>query len=451
MKIYRLLPLICAVSVTPAQAMLFDAWSKALSHDPDYQASLAEQDIAREDLALARSQLLPQLSAQGSRGKADAKITGTAPGGKAVNRQYDTSIWSLQLRQPLIRPAAIYAYRSTASHVAASDALRQDARQSLLTNMIVTLGHLHFAAASLEASRIATNSAEQMLNLNQRQLRAGNGTRREIAEAQIDLARARQQIADAKLEQASQEAVWQQITGDSNAYLQPLPSSLAERLPTPEGDMSVLLALASEKQPALRAAREEREAARLDIRRAFSEHLPSLDLTASRSFSESNTENTIDNTFLTNRIDLQLTLPLFSGGATQARVRQSAAKLRQAEARLDGGLAKTRAQIARSLAGLSLNREQAASSRAAADAAKINLRSAELGMVAGTATLADRVNAEAAQAIAERDQVRANIEALINWCQLQQALGQLDEDSLRTLMPLLGWKEPTQQAVSFLR
>ena len=111
MRIHQAVPLFLAISATPAHAMLFDAWSKALAHDPDYQNSVAEQDVTREDLALARSQLLPQLSAQGSKGKADAKITNIALGGKSANRQYSTSLWSVQLRQPLIRPAADSACR----------------------------------------------------------------------------------------------------------------------------------------------------------------------------------------------------------------------------------------------------------------------------------------------------------------------------------------------------
>lgn len=451
MKARLTLPLLCALSATPAHAMLLDAWSKALSHDPDYQAAIAEQDATQEDLNLARSQLLPQVNAQGSRGKADAKITGTGPGGKTVNRQYNANLWTLQIRQPLFRPASVYAYQSSAKHVAASDELRQDARQTLLANLVETLGRLHFANASLDAARVAASSASQMLNLSQRQLRAGNATRRDIADAQTALAQARQQIADAKLEQATQEATWQQLTGDTAADLQPLPFDLAERLPVPESDVSLLLADARARQPALRAAQQERDSAQLDIKRARSEYLPNLDLTASRSFNESNTENTIDTTFLTNRIDLQLTLPLFNGGATQARIRQGEALLRQADAKLNGSVTRTQTRIVRALAGLSLARQQAASSRAAAESADINLRSAVLGITAGTATLADKLNAEAAKAIAERDQTRANIEALISWSQLQQALGQLDEDSLRTLMALLGWKEPARQAVSFGR
>ena len=451
MRTHLTLPLLCALVATPAHAMLFDAWSRALAHDPDYQAAIAEQDATQEDLALARSQLLPQVNAQGSRGKADAKIMNTGPGGKTANRQYNANLWTLQIRQPLFRPSAIYAYKSSARRVAASDELRQDARQSLLANMIETVGRLHFASASLEAARIAANSASQMLNFNQRQLRAGNATRRDIAEAQTALAQARQQIADAKLEQVTQEANWQHITGDTSADLQYLPADLAERLPVPESDVSILLADARTKQPALRAAQQERNSAVFDIKRAKSEYLPSLDLTASRSFNESNTENTIDTTFLTNRIDLQLTVPLFNGGATQARIRQGEALLRQSQAKLNGHVTRTQTRIVRALASLSLARQQAASSHAAADAADINLRSAVLGITAGTATLADKVNAEAAKAIAERDQTRANIEALISWSQLQQARGILDEDSLKILMALLGWKEPAQQAVSFGR
>jgi len=434
-----------------AHAMLFDAWSKALAHDADYQVALAEPDIKREDLIQARSQLLPQIYAQGSRGKADTKIASNGTGGLTQNRTYDANLWALQIRQPLLRPAAIYAYRSSSRRVAASQAQLQDARQTLLANLLETLARLEFAEASLIAAKASTLAAEQKLNYIQRQLRAGNVTRRETTEAKTALAQAQQQIAEALLDKSTQQAAWAEITGDTQVTMPALPADLAERLPLTDTNPETLLSLANIKQPALLALAEERNALALEVERARSEHLPSLDLNASRSFSESNTENTIDTTFLTNRIDLQLTLPLFTGGATQAKVRQTQARLRQADAKLAGAVAKTQTQIARSLAGLASARQTSASAAATREAADVSLRSATLGIAAGTATVADKINAEVGKATAEREQARANTEALLYWGQLQHALGQLDEDRLRELMAVLGWKEPISQTVSFGR
>lgn len=45
--------------------------------------------------------------------------------------------------------------------------------------------------------------------------------------------------------------------------------------------------------------------------------------------------------------------------------------------------------------------------------------------------------------------MRANVQALLFWSQLQQALGLLDDDRLRALMNALEWKEPPTQAISF--
>lgn len=448
----RHLTLLLCCQAVPAQAMLMDAYRKALTHSPDYLASQAEQEGTAEELGLARSQLLPQLNASASQGVANSKVTVPGPGGHSLtaNPQYDVNLWSLQLRQPILRASSIYAYRSSARHVAASAAQMEDTRQELATTLISTLGQLHYAAASLYAARTAADSASQMLNLNLRQLHAGYGTRRDVAAAQTDLAKARKQMADAKLEEATQTAAWQMLTGDSTVDMQLLPEDLAERLPLPISDSAALLAIARDQQPALHAAREELESQRLEVRRAQSEHLPTLDLVASRSHTASNTENTIGNTYLTNRLDLQLNVPLYSGGATQARVRQSQAKLRQVEATLQGVLARTQAQIARSLAGLAQARLQAASSRSAAEAADINLRSAVLGMTAGTATLADKVNADAAHAIAVRDQIQANAEAMVHWCLLQKALGRMDSARLQELTALLGWKEPAPQQTDIL-
>ena len=111
-----------------------------------------------------------------------------------------------------------------------------------------------YSPCGFSAARTAAQAAEQRLVFMQRQLRAGNASRRDTADAMSALAQARQQLAEAALERASQMAGWAEITGDREVLLPPLPTDLAQRLPLIEESLEVLVEQARRQQPAIRKA-----------------------------------------------------------------------------------------------------------------------------------------------------------------------------------------------------
>jgi len=153
----------------------------------------------------------------------------------------------------------------------------------------------------------------------------------------------------------------------------------------------------------------------------------------SRGYIESDVESTIGSSYLTSRVVLQATLPLYSGGAIEAAVRQAQARLERSEAAIQAAEAQLRSVLAQERARLEFARRQSDGARTAGELADLTRKAAELGRSGGTATRTDLGDAERDLAGAARSQVLAEVAALISWGRIHHALGILDERVLQGL------------------
>lgn len=421
---------------TNAQAGLMQSWHDALANDPGYQSALAERDFGVEEFALARAQLLPQVSVTGSQGQGRTDIIQTS---LSSFRKYDTETWAIQLRQTLFRARTLAGYGRGEALAKAAEARLVGARQSMAARLIETAGQLALANADIANAEIALATARQVLNVSIRQLRAGETTRREQIRARSRLAKAKQDLSAAFTVRAAAEANWRAMTGQVNSPHFHLPDDLSDRLSLSSDIPDNLIANALSNNPALAAARFEVEAAKYGLKQAQGDRLPSLELIASRSFSDSDTDNTIGSAFDTTRVFIQANIPLFTGGTLSAAIRQAQARLKGAQASLSDLIARASLVITRDIASLKQAQNEASRALADRETGLIEQRSAELGKLAGTATVIDIADAENLKAQAQRDLVQANASALVAWARVQDAIGQLDEDALVHVSHLAGW------------
>lgn len=420
-----------------AQADLLASWDDALVHDAGYQNALAERDYGNEEYNLALAQLLPQVSVNAAQGQARTDIT---QGPQSVFRKYDTESWAIQLRQSIFRARAIAGYQRGEALSVAADARLLGARQSLASRLLEAITQLALADANIKTSTLSISTASQVLNVSSRQMRAGEMTRRDQIRARSRLAQAKQDLSTARTAKAAAAANWSAITGQTTPPTFHLPDDLSIRLSLEDNDVDALVAQALNQNPVLRAARSELNAARYAVRQAQGDRLPTIDLVASRSFSDSDSDNTIGSAFDTTRVMIQASIPLFTGGSVSAAIRQSQARLRAAEATINDLTARAKLTLMRDTAGLIQAQSETERSLADRETGLVEQRSAELGKLAGTATVVDIADAENLKARAQRDLVQANANALMAWVRVHDALGLLDENQLKRVNTLAGWE-----------
>ena len=183
----------------------------------------------------------------------------------------------------------------------------------------------------------------------------------------------------------------------------------------------------------LRALRANIQAAEQEVAKASAGHHPTVDLIAQRSRTQSASENTINQGYLTNTVGLQVNIPIFTGGYNSSMVRQAEAILertrQQYEARRREIELEVRKEFQNVAQGVLKVKAQEQAERSADQAVFSNQK----GFQAGTRTLVDILNAEQQRMNVRRDLANARHQYILARIKLQGLAGSLNEDEITTV------------------
>ena len=178
------------------------------------------------------------------------------------------------------------------------------------------------------------------------------------------------------------------------------------------------------------------EIAKLDIRRASSGHLPTVDAVASytdarSAFGSIPTASTITS------LGVQLNIPIFSGYATSSQVTQAIALEEKARADLDTAR-RSAAQGARTaFLGVQSGLSQVRALEAAERSSQLALEANKLGYEVGVRINIDVLNAQQQLYSTRRDLAKARYDTLVAGLKLKAAAGALSEADLAEINALL--------------
>lgn len=427
-------------SAKPTNRRLALEFRQALQNDPEYQSAIAERDGGVENLDQALAALLPQISATAQRSVNDTDSTSQTSLGPVERsfNNYPAYNVNVQVRQALYRPKSWANLAVGRAQSELSELRLLAARQDLAVRLLSIHADWSFAAASATTAEGLIAIHERLFAYAQRQFEAGDSTRTEVEVARAKLEQAKSQLAEAKASRASAQLAWEQITGitpQNASHFLPLLLSdqVAEVLPPTLPALTRLRESALSTNPLIRAQKTALVAAREALRRAQAERQPAADLYASRSQSKSALDNTIGTEFRTTQIGVQVSVPIYSGGAIDSGVRQAEAGVRRAESELNTTTARLRLQIERDWHGLDAARIEAAAQRQVGAAMRLVAETAVRGRMAGIAARGEEEQATIQLLTAQKSLSAANARALVFWGRLVAALGTLDADILDDL------------------
>ncbi len=220
------------------------------------------------------------------------------------------------------------------------------------------------------------------------------------------------------------------MTGQDYAQLNLLSERMPLALPNPK-DPEQWVRMALDNNLTLRSAGFGVEQARENIRLQKAGHYPSLDLNASRADVDTAFTRTISS-----QINLQLTIPLYSGGAVSSRSRQAAYNYEASRQNLEN----LQRDAVRTVRNAYRGQETSISQIKALDQTRVSTRSAleatQAGYEVGTRTIVDVLNAERNVYLAEREYAAARYSYIANFLVLKQAAGQLSEEDV---VEINGW------------
>jgi len=413
---------------------LLSLYLDAKESDATYLSARADAAAEREAEPQALSRLLPNLSMEGSWSKNSTEQTSL---NSVVNRtneyDYKSHQYALVLRQPLFRPYNYAAYLQARARTEGAETSLAWATQE----MAVRLGTAYFGVLLAE-SELAVNRAQQETYLAQmrhaqKAFAAGSGTRTDIDEAasHLDLARAEAGELEYRLTYA--EDTLKVIVNRPITPLARLSPGRMPLIPPEPARLETWIEEAESANAHLKTLRAHVDAAEQEIRKARAGHLPTVDLVAQKSKSESDSTSTIGNRYDTQMVGVQVSIPLYSGGYVNSTERQAHAALDKARqqleiARRDIGL-QTRKAFDAALQGVQWVRayEQAVQS------AEQTLFSTQKGFQAGVRSTLDILTAGQNLASARHNLNRARYQYVTAHLNLLALVGRLDEQGIRRI------------------
>jgi TolC family type I secretion outer membrane protein len=407
---------------------LLGLYREAVIADATFLSIQADTSAQREVLPQARAQLLPSLSFSGTKSKNTTEQTSQSLVGPVTSeRDYDSHNYVLSLRQPLFRPYNIAAYLQARSQLESADASLAWAVQ----DVAVRVGSAYFDAL-LAQSELDVNKAQQdayaaQLAYAEKTFAAGYGTRTDIDEARSRLDLVRAQALEL---QYHLEYLQHALSTLVNRPLTPLarldPARLELTRPDPD-NLEDWMQAAEAASPQLKSLRARVDAAEKEIWKTRSGHLPTVDLVAQRSKSESESNTSIGTAYDTKMVGVQVSIPIFSGGYVNSTVRQSLAELEKQQQQLEAARQSIRLEIRKEFDASSQGLRWIDAYEQAVRSAEQTLLSTKKGFQAGKRNSLDILNAEQSLAAAHRDLNRGRYQYIMARLRLLSLVGRLDD------------------------
>ncbi len=414
---------------------LQELYEGARAFDATYLAARASFESAEFRVAQSDALLRPRLDAAAG---ASTSLTDTP----TINGPKSTHSVSgaLNGRYALINRAngvtVEQARKSLVSAQADLDAAEQD--------LIVRLSQAYFdvlaAQDTLATTRANKASITEQLASAKRNFEVGTATITDTREAQsrFDLGTFQELAADNDLR--AKRIALDTLVGKANVVPKPLvvPAELPAPVPAnPEEWVTV----GDQQHPTVRRARVGLEVASLEINKARTAELPTLDAVASLSGSDA--RGTLPNlsrsagTSAVATVGVQMNWPLYTGGFTQNRIKETLSLEEKARNDLEAARRGVAQSTRVAYFGVQSGLAQVKALEAAEASTKLQLEATQLGYRVGVRVNLDVLNAQTQLFSTQRDLAKARYDVLLGTLRLKQASGQLSAADIATLNRLL--------------
>jgi protease secretion system outer membrane protein len=411
---------------------LNQAYQAALKNDPAYRMNFYENEAAKENQVLGRSQLLPNVSASfsGSKNVADQETIAGSTVLPPTHPRYISRSSVVQVRQPILNLDAIARYRQGKVQSQQGEATFEANTNEVALRVVGAYCDALFADDQVALSRVQRDMYLEQQKVNQRLFEKGEGTKTDMLET-----KARLDLAEAQLVEAEDNAVAMRNTLAGVIGMDPGNlDRLGEQFSIPELKPTSFEAwrdLALQNNHELEAARLAVENARLQITREKAGHYPRVDLVASYSKGQSEQLNTYNQGTVNRSIGVQVNVPLYAGGAVNATTRQAAAGYERARADLDQRTNKVTVELRKALSLVQSSVRKIDALVKAVESSKLLMVATEQSIKGGVRINLDMLNAQQQLYTSQRDLAQARYSYLLAVLRLRAAAGTLTDTDIR--------------------
>jgi outer membrane protein len=454
---------------------LIGVFEDALHNDPVIRQADANRLAARESKPQALSALLPQINGTAGITRDHSsgfqsqifEVSGTPtaanpnpPPQLVVARtadQIDNTVqqWALNLRQNVFSWSNWMALKAASHEVAQAEANYASAEQQLILRVSQAYFNVLSSIDTLAADQTSLEAIARQLDQANKRFEVGLIAITDVEDAKAARDTAASTVIAAKRTLATAEDQLQEITGQKYDSLGKPGVDMPLNNPEP-ADQSRWVNISLEQNLSLISSRLAADIARENVRVAQGGHMPTLDLVAGRSYNYTSSDQIFDGTPFSNvdskvndrQIGLQFTLPIYSGGFTQSKVRQAEYQWIAAKEGVVQSSRATERQARDAYLGVISGIARVQALRQAVESNRTSLKATEAGYEVGTRTSVDVLNARRLLVQAETDYAAARYDYIVSDLQLRLAAGNLDRTELVRLNNWLTVSAPTSPAIA---
>ena len=414
-KMFSLITLIALVSTSAKAETLVDIYQSALKNDPIAGAARATYKANKETLKQGRAVLLPQLVASSTRVE-PISIDADNP---------DKTIYTASLSQSLFNVPAWFQFQSAKKMDQVAEANFATQQQSLIIRVSESYFNVLRAYDNKQTRKAEELAIQRQLEQVTERFEVGLLPITDVHEIQaiFDDATVNSLEANGALDIAFEQL--QVLSGKNYSQLAGLKDDFIAKAPNPIASESwVEFALANNFE--LKASQLTQQAAHHTAKAAKAQHLPKI--TVSADYSKRDIEATVmqDNSNPEEKsINLNITMPIFSGGLTSSQARQSSYQAQAAEQNYIA-IKRNTMQAARSNHQLAItNVARVKARKQAIKSAESALKATQAGYEVGTRTIVDVLMAQRTLFQAKRNYSNARYDYILSMMRLKQVAGQL--------------------------
>ena len=436
----KLLIVVLSCSYLSAENIL-EIYNEALENDPTYRSAEYSYLADKEIIVQGRAALLPSITLSGSTNWNEYYQN------DVLQQEYNSFSKSARITQPLFRLDTWFNFKRSKSLTNAAEADFAYEQQSLLLRTAELYFGVLRAIDNLNAAISEEKAIKKQLDQAQQRFEVGLSAITGVQEAQLafDLSKAARISTEGNLFSA-REAL-NALIGREIFSLNELGDDLNVSSPFPNSKEEwVELALKNNYQ--LKASYLRKDAAKSNARNAASNHLPKIDIVGSGSDSETNQFNYegfeingqgIPIPAVTGRRNyaIQMSVPIFQGGAVSSRRKQAYSQYNQAdenslftERRVIQEVRSQFSNVATLVANVTAQKQAVISATSALEATQV-------GYKVGTRNVVDLLQAEKNLYSAEKNLANAKYDYILANLRLALAAGTISPSNIADINNLL--------------
>ena len=443
MRVNILITIFFFFSVNIEADSLLDIYNDALENDPQYKSAEFSYLSGKEIKVQGRAALLPNISINAQTNWNEYYQNGE------LRNEYNNFNTSARLSQPLIRLDSWFKYRQSKFLTDAAEADFAYSQQALIVRTAELYFNVLRAIDNLSAARSEEKAIKKQLDQIRQRYEVGLSAVTEVQEAQLafDLSLASRTRVEGEVYTAKESL--NALVGREIISLDGLVNDLNVSNPVP-ASKEEWARKAVENNFRLQAANLRKFASKNNARSVASNHLPKVDIVGIQTESETNQYSfdgfntgggfniTVPDETQRDTYSLQLSMPIFQGGAVISRTKQAYAESNKSsedalftERNVIQDVRSQYSNVVTLVANLRAQKQAVISASSALEATRV-------GYEVGTRNIVDLLQAEKNLYSAERNLSNAKYDYLITTLRLHLAAGTLTPENLIEINNLLG-------------